>query len=216
MKKFRLAMRAALRFGCAHWRTIIDTNMVAFTGLLVVVGALQFCTLEKTDETYRSAQRAFALVKEMKAIPTTADGKTVTWHIGANWENTGSTPTRDLRLYFQCQLGSVSVEPKFDFSAIQNSADFHRRLIGPHQSQLGGSCSQLWSGAQIAAIQKEGEVIYVAGYASYKDIYDDAHRTEFCESVNFIGDPMVGDPNIQFTASLCAAHNCADSECNAR
>jgi hypothetical protein len=58
------------------WATI---GIFLATAAAVGVGALQYLTLEKTDETLRSGQRGFAFVKSLWWRPIIRNEKLVWW-----------------------------------------------------------------------------------------------------------------------------------------
>src|ERR1700761_338680 len=109
--------------------------MTLFTGALAVLGFLQWRTLEKTDHTARSGQRAFVFVKQSNDHWTTAwqEGGTIQRSFYIEWENNGNTQTRDMKVMLFCPRPSVfdTADPITSKSVVTVAAS---RLLGPKQS----------------------------------------------------------------------------------
>jgi hypothetical protein len=102
---------------------VIFTGMLAVaTLLLVVVGWLQYSTLEKTDKTLRAGQRSFVFLKEVKPYQL-GSGDHTEWYFLLTWENNGTTQTRNLTI-------KVSCERPYDFKYQFSTA------LGPKQTKV--------------------------------------------------------------------------------
>ncbi len=71
--------------------------VATFTGLLVVVGVLQWCTLTRTDETSRLRDRAF-LYLTPTVLPYPPPREVSHWGISLIMENAGVMPAEHVRL----------------------------------------------------------------------------------------------------------------------
>jgi len=189
--------------------------LVFYTFVLAVVSSLQFCELQQADQTTRDAltsvQRAFVFQKD-DAIRAITTANEITWHLYPTWENSGNTPTKNLLIRVLCKPSLQKLDKPFDFIAEERTAETAPRLLGPHQTTVGGTCER--SSAELVALQKQGGLFYMGGIATYSDVFEIPHRTRFCHAWAFYSDMSVASPPPQTTSVLCASGNCADKECD--
>jgi hypothetical protein len=115
----------------AHWTRVVGI----WTRWLVIVGAisgaillLQFCVLQKTDETQRAIQRAFISVQEIKIDPIYNGDAVSAWDIHPLVENSGYTPTKDLKYYVTSNAGPYRTK---ELSATSYPAESDPSIIDP-------------------------------------------------------------------------------------
>jgi hypothetical protein len=192
------------------WATLA---IAAATVTLTVVGLLQWRTLEKSDQTLRAGQRAFVFVRQIPTNWTAAQTRngTVVRDIPIEWENNGNSQTKDLIVEINCPRPQwfVSADPMTISDGYYGKS---ARLLGPKQSVLGGTCS--YTAEQLKSVQRDRMHLYVTARATYSDIFNEKHITEYCgEIVDIVGnfdDLSVIPKN---TTQICG-RNCADKECD--
>jgi hypothetical protein len=221
----------------------IQDRAVTFNGWLVGVGFLQFAgliggilvyrkqakTMEQqlaaihrqadiAENTLVYAERAYLFVREIKGTshmnPRTHK---VWWAYEVVWENTGKTPTRNLRIYTGQYLEEADLPPGFDFDCL-------RRIEGPTSMAGPGRVIQGLTlgidGDDIKSSQDGKNYLYIWGIATYNDIFPKTpeHITRFCWRLTFIGDPTRPHDSefnrTEFHWTHHYEHNCADEDCD--
>jgi hypothetical protein len=201
------------------WKSKLKDPIAIFTGILAfgtvalaVIAVFQWCTLEKTDKTLRAGQRAFVFVNQSPGQwiePTTIDNEIVQrWHI--EWENSGNSQTKDLTLELYC--ARPSEKPIRDpISAYGKPTVTSERLLGPKQIQWGGVCN--YKASELKQVQG-GRHLYIGARATYWDIFDEPHLTEYCTEVfDLTGTVDKLDMRPDNRLRSCETRNCADKEC---
>src|SRR5262249_24065909 len=96
----------------------------------------------------------------------------------------------------------------------------YRRVFGPKQTSVAGSCILDPISITLLQIVGAGYHYYMVGKAEYGDVFDSRyqHVTQFClELFNVTGSIyegyVVGAPPLRVEAGPCLNHNCADEEC---
>jgi hypothetical protein len=199
-------------------------------------------TSQQAINTNQATQRAFIVAKgvddleEITYLPALLGNTPLGYIAAVQWENTGSTPTRDLTISSNCWLDWYRKAPKddpraFDVSSIDSADQFLQknpdrpRPAGPHQLFHAGGCAI--GIVLIPAMQDllfAGTSYYVFGTARYKDVFNSeyVHRTDFCFAMQLTGSFLANDPRyaklklkpLGITAQPCTKHNCADEECD--
>jgi hypothetical protein len=188
--------------------------LVAFTGLLALATIGTIWVLKKTDDTLRAGQRAFVFVKRESNswAVATQNGADINRQFYLTWENNGNTQTRDLKVALFCPRPNVfdTTDPITANAAPVVQAP---RLLGPKQSVWGGVCN--YSDSELEYARARSVPIFVAARATYRDIFDEWHVTEYCiKMVRLVGDfKNIGTVPAN-DLEICAAHNCADDECS--
>jgi hypothetical protein len=203
------------------WERFRDTlNM--FTGVLalatlalVYVSALQWSTLEKTDETARASERAFVFPAQnhVQWLPAVKNKDVVTREFPVVWENSGNSPTVNLVIETYC-LSPVPLSEANPIMGIHDPVIHVQRLLGPKQTTWGGTC--IYNADQLDSVKNSGYHLYIASTADYFDIFDKHHYTETCiELVSLSKDDKFEDINVMPRGDLTACgRNCADKECD--
>lgn len=126
------------------------------------------------------------------------------------WENSGTSPTRDLVVRLYCPpLGPLTIKNP---NAAIDKGTLLPLLLGPKQSSWGGTCN--YSAKQLSMVRDNGYHLYIAAMATYFDIFDAPHKTEACIELSSItGDLENMDATLRTSLSTCG-RNCADKECD--
>jgi hypothetical protein len=200
----------------AQLRNRLTDPITIFTGILCIVGLLQWCTLEKTDDTMRAGGRAFVFVKQSPGQWTTPRkiGNEIvhSWHI--EWENSGNSQTKELILELYCvrpQKTSVA-DP---ISAYGKPTVTTQMSLGPKQTTWGGVCN--YRAGELESIRTNEMHLYIGARATYFDIFDAPHVTEYCtEIIDLTGtfDDLSQRPDNRLRN--CVMRNCADKECDTK
>jgi hypothetical protein len=183
------------------------------TVALVYVSGLQWRTLDKTDETWRAGERAYVFPAHNVAGWQAGQIKNgvIYRSFPAVWENSGTSPTRDLVAALYCP--EVQSLPERNPIKLLNkpSATF-TLLPGPKQTTWSGACDI--AAPNLKLVRDNGYHLYIAATANYFDIFDEHHHTETCFEIGDItGDLDDIKATPQFAYRNCG-RNCADKECN--
>jgi hypothetical protein len=202
------------------WTKRAAKGVFIYTGLTVVIAiASVFATMISRDALI-SVQRAFVVPAGLKWDPIgDAQIKKVKWNIYATWQNSGNTPTRNLRtlvvkafsigiLNFDDPLGS-------NFDIPEDASDkVIPSFLGPKATMDGGPVEI--GGEDLARVQQNGVPLVIGGVARYDGILwgDKPHVTKFCFFVTEVrGDPLRLD-YLTTASRICKTNNCADDECD--
>jgi hypothetical protein len=166
-----------------------------------------------------STERAFVFPKAVQfaASLNVATEQIHHWGVSIQWENSGKTPTRYLRHYFNLEVRPDLLPDDFDFPDLpipgtQRPAISIPTLIGPNSSIASDSIDV--SIEQMNEIKDGIAHCYIWGWSEYDDVLPDTrrHRTEFCYKIKVGGDPR--DPHRSSIGwNMHHAHNGADDEC---
>lgn len=157
----------------------------------------------------------------------TMDEKTrdYVWHFRAQWQNSGDTPTKNMRMFAECEVRTSPLPEGFDFDrpTIAPGSAF----IPPKGSVLGGLVPTPGRAAispqDILDAQSNKKFIYMWGWAKYEDVFPGTpqHITRFCWLIMSVGDPKSFAPgtpapaqgSLGFSSIYHSEGNCADDEC---
>jgi hypothetical protein len=183
--------------------------LVIFTFGLIVVGVLQWRTLEKTDETSREFNRAFVFLHGIKEEQIIKDSKSSTWYFVANLENNGNTQTVNAATQIAC--AKPEIKDLFDDNGIPAPAS--PRVFGPKQMFGGGVC--FWEADTLESDRLRGALHIIGGIVRYDDVFGHSHVTKFCREIVISADPRPIGQRLQYSTSSCSdAVDCSDKECN--
>lgn len=185
--------------------------------------------IELARDTAQRQLRAFVYASGIEEFPEFyANNPTlIHWRVRPVWKNSGSTPTRNLRLFSDCEITTSPLPPGFDFNQLRHRPG--TGLLGPNYSSMGGLAPDprkpAISPQDILDVQQGRKFIYVWGWARYRTVFpkSEEHITRFCWSISVIGNPLsckVGVPpghprRLVFGYAHHDEGNCADDECAA-
>ena len=146
------------------------------------------------------------------------------WRFRPLWQNSGETPSRNLRIHTGCDLRDAPLPPGFNF----NDGTPGTGLISPKATLSGGLAPQHSEAAitpqNILDVQASRKFLYVWGWARYRDVFPGSkeHVTHFCWVITPVGDPLAYVPGAQppapgglaFHTMHHTEGNCADEECS--
>lgn len=184
--------------------------LTIFTAVLAAVSIVQICFLLRSDKTARISSEAAkksaeiaeaALVAGTRAI-VSVSGLTSFWELGAEgtlnwrfrpqWRNAGKTPTKNMRLYSECELRNSLLPHGFDFS--NNIASPGPGHLGPDAQALGGLAPRdaPITPQDILDAEANRKFIYLWGWARYYDVFPNTpeHVTAFCWRILPFGNPL--------------------------
>jgi hypothetical protein len=200
----------------------LDTHSGAVTALATVIIALFTVVLsmvtgrqaEITKEALVNVERAFVFVKiiHATAVKDPHSKKITQWLFSAEWVNSGSTPTKDMRTCTNMIKveGDVRILDQYEFidpPGLQQTPT----IVGPQSSILTGGVYITLDDALHMVARNQRQFIY--GWADYNDVFSGTprHRTEFCNEITFLGDPRRDDCKID--TPHFKRFNGADGEC---
>lgn len=192
-----------------HTKTISRlTGALVFVGivtaLILIVHAFIF---DRTDDTSRTAQRAFVFLREIHVDPPKRMSKPagdVSYSMRAVWENTGGTETQDLVVNSFIAVSSEYEWPKT--SADQGKA----RSLPPHQFTEIGAMGL--AGHHLNGARNSNDIVAIYGFAKYRDAFKNKHLTLACLKLRLSEfDYRRGVGSFEF--EQCHEYNCTDQEC---
>jgi hypothetical protein len=202
-----------------HWldKLAVALSGCAFLAAGVAAGFTGYQACIARDTEHRQLQ-AFITANKIQVITYGAklQGQPE-WVISAIIENTGNTPTRNLKLSSTTGIGPSKpfvIQDNFHWN--DDSALKGIGLIGPKSEVFGPG--YLTGAGDLAEISAGRMRVEMAGVATYEDIFGASHRTEFCFAVALPPVEYLSYPigqAIRSTPSFCPRHNCADDECSA-
>lgn len=185
-----------------------------FTGVLALVSIFQGVMLLRADKVSRSnaeaakksaeiaeqslvaTQRAFIRVSHFPWVwrPDSGRPGKFFYDITPNIENSGNTPTSDMRIIVQSELRDTLLPDDFDFAFKWPAG---QTFIGAHQSI--GASNQTILDNDLLLIQQGKKFFYIWGTITYHDIFENTpiHTTKFCTQIGRVmGNPLdPRDPN---------------------
>lgn len=178
--------------------------MAAFTFVLIVVGLLQWCTLEKTDETSRFRDRAFInfFDPEVRYFPNYAPPR-MTINITA--QNTGNVPARNVSIYYDCLIADKPIADPFKNAKFRNVPI--PKFVGPKQA-VGFVALDVPSDDFRNRMLKEGVHVYIVVKIDYFDGFDFINKRTTQMSRQFHVDSAK-----LHSFSFAGSHNCIDKDC---
>lgn len=233
-------------------KTELDTNLVNFNGdlayytkVLALVAGFQFLALivqaiilalafkesRRAGDIARDAmiagERAFVFATNVQ--PFWERGQTAdayNWRFRPVWQNSGDTPTRNMKMHVECALRDAGLPLGFNFD--YPTAEIGTALIPPKIITRGGIAPQIprapISPQDILDVQQGRKILYLWGWARYFDVFPNTpqHITRFCWVILPIGDPLSyvpgqlvnGQETLTFNWILHFEGNCADEECS--
>lgn len=181
---------------------------------LVYVSALQWRTLDKTDQTWRDGERAYVFPAQNNAtwLPAKTNGGQIIRSYPIVWENSGNSPTVNLVIKTYC-LSPLPLPEANPIKMLHDPTADVQRLLGPKQTTWGGTC--IYSADQLDTVRDSGYHLYIVSTADYFDIFDNHHYTETCfEFLDFSKDDKFEDIKVMPRADISnCGRNCADKEC---
>ena len=221
-------------------RKLVEFNgdLAYYTKILAIVAGLQFLALigqivfmrlafkegRRAADVARDAmiagERAFIFAVSVTG-QWTRTNKTgpYFWYLCPIWQNSGSTPTRNMTMRTTCVLKTEPLPKGFNFddpTAVTGTA-----LIPPKITVFGGRAPDPpLSPQDILEVIAGKKILYLWGWARYHDVFPDTpqHITRFCWTIYPQGDPTTfteeRPDSLKWLSILHSEGNCADEECN--
>jgi hypothetical protein len=166
-------------------------------------------------DSLRAFQRAFVIIPDPilhTLINPAIQSRSYT--VAFAWENSGTTPTRNLITKNRCVERDNPQDLVFEF---RNEDIFHS-LLGPKQQIFAGRCHS-FTPEEMTAYAQRTKHFFAIAEALYGDVSDPTprHITRFCSALHGFtnairpGEPPTSERNVSWES--CDRHNCADEEC---
>lgn len=177
-----------------QWRAVLDSNQINREALI-------------------SVQRSFVAFPPEISIVRAIDEKTrrtKSWLFYLPVENSGTTPTRDMRMHVNFDARPGELPEDFAYPDLGSSKNIPI-FVAP-KSKIFSSPLEI-SQEVVEKVQQKSLRLYFYGWTTYNDVFEKSrmHRTEFCYEV--AGLQVNGDRVLTFI-TFWHQHNCADEECN--
>ena len=184
-------------------------SIAIFTIVLVIVTNRQ---ARLTKDALIHTQRAFVFVRngQIAVGKDFQTDKVKNFTVSVTWENSGDTPTKNLRMKINRRVNPDPLPDDFDFPDYY-IGDIHT-LMGP-KSTINSVPLEI-STEEMRAV-REGEAhLYVWGWAEYDDVFPGTkrHRTEFCQKW-WVGGDLINASKFSAGFTWYHQHNGADTEC---
>lgn len=161
------------------WRAKVKDPVTLFTAilavctlLLVIVGGLQYCALQQSDETNRVGLRPY-----ISGVGLTVDSERdpLGWVVDVLLENSGGTPPLQLR-YVIRSSADFSLDPEEIYQRPANTDAFSEPAIAP-KGQIRAN-----AGMPLAAFINSGRTWFISGAIHYRDEFSGTpvHIAKFC------------------------------------
>jgi hypothetical protein len=172
-------------------------------------------TAQVGNDALTSVQRAFITPKSLHQVRVFRHNeKNVdSWRFFMEWENSGSTPTRNARTRINYLRISTELPANFTFPDFGSDPTIPI-VFGP-KAVLSSTQLPIPT-ATMASVQQHRLHLYIWGWTAYNDVFRSTklHVTEFCRELTEISGNLETGEQISFLFSTCAQHNCIDEECN--
>jgi hypothetical protein len=137
-------------------------------------------------------------------------------------ENSGTTPTKDMRMHVNYQSMKDPLPDNFEFPDlwIAGMPKVNRHtMIGP-KGNTGQHLGPISNVLVQAAIHRQIH-LYFWGWARYRDVFPDTplHVTKFCAELVPVGQGEEITPStttLRFSLDMCERNNCYDEECKGK
>lgn len=210
----------------------LDHHGAGITALATIViaaftGTLWFATIRSTElarESFSADKRAFVFAMGINGFweRENTSGQ-YNWRFRPLWQNSGDTPSKNLRIFTGCELRDTPLPVGFKFKHGEEGTG----LLPPKSTLSGGLAPTPPQAAitpqDILDVQAGRKFLYLWGWAKYHDVFPGTkeHVTHFCWLVTPLGDPLKYIPGTQPPApgglAFHTIHhpegNCADEEC---
>jgi hypothetical protein len=145
-----------------------------------------------------------------------ATGAVCGWVFKPTWENSGNTPTREMKTHVDFELIASQLQPNYDFAdkaANPPGVLITTALIGPKTRIVGGT-PHVFTIAEMREVAAETKYLYIWGWARYRDTTSESrpHLTRYCFRVMGSGD-FTSETGVSFSFLFHDRGNCADDEC---
>jgi hypothetical protein len=211
----------------------VEANSAAITALAAIIVAAFTASVwiatghqaKLTRQAVMAGKRAFVFPTGVVALPeSNAKTGSFDWRLVPAWENSGETPTRNLRIYTDYILTNVPLPETFSFSQIDPEEPPAMAMLGPKATSKGGiaphSASPALTPQDILDIQSGQRFLYWWGWARYSDILPNTPErvTRFCWQIIADGNPLTFNPlldpqGLRWSNIHQRRGNCADDEC---
>lgn len=190
--------------------------MILFTFMLVVVAYYQWKWTTIGVDDNQVTNRAFVFRKRFN-VTSHLDINTqkIFWRFTPEWENSGSTPTKNLEINVNFEIGNEALPSNFDFPSKGVNIPV---VLAPNAAILGNHID-IW-GEDLEKVRDGLLRFYIWGTAKYNDVFTGTkgHITKFCSVATVVtGDPTKHyNQNTNIVVVTFSAHyqnNCHDSEC---
>jgi hypothetical protein len=211
----------------------VEANSAAITALAAILVAAFTASLwiatgrqaKLTRQAVMAGKRAFVFPTGVVALPeSNAQTGSFHWRLVPAWENSGETPTRNLRIYADCILTNVPLPESFSFTQIDPEEPPAMAMLGPKATSKGGIAPHAAAPAltpqDILDIQSGQRFLYLWGWARYSDLLPNTPEriTRFCWQIIADGNPLTFNPlmdpqGLRWSNIHQRRGNCADDEC---
>jgi hypothetical protein len=189
---------------------------VVFSGLVAIVGFLQWLTYQKQTKLLSSAQRAYVYLREIhhEYVPS-ADGVPREVRFSPLFVNSGTTPTKRSICHTSAEVSENSLPDDFQFAdkgQEESPRKYDQLFLGPKAERRGPF-------VEVHVVDLDPNKkrrIFIWGWIDYDDILHGTprHRTEFGFEIIAKPNPAKGPDAFSVEYRQLDRFNGADDECH--
>jgi hypothetical protein len=158
--------------------TVVTSVLAVATIGLGIFNGLLWGETRRGGQLAREAmitdKRAFVFASNLTPVYERGEDGQFNWRFIVHWQNSGDTPTKNLRAYAQCDCPNNAMPANFDFS--YEAIAPGRGFIGPKSTQFHTPVPWMMAAAispqDIADAMSGKKFIYVWGSVRYSDVFE--------------------------------------------
>ena len=192
-------MEELIQFLDQHGASVTAIGTVAIAAFTIVLALVTNRQARLTKKAFITTAQAFIFLEDFD--PRFATQRSVgrltalrDFVVKPRWKNSGETPTKDLLIDVNWEIIHGDIPDGFNYPYTANPL---RTLIGPKANEWSDPI-RVPDEKINAALNDQGR-FYIWGRATYRDIFEQKHCTQFCYRVHFDHD-TVGNIQTQFIA----------------
>jgi hypothetical protein len=159
-------------------------------------------------------QRAFLFPHEVQPTIIHDENRVWSWIIRFEWQNTGSSPAKDMRLHVSWEHFQDDIPEDFTFPDV--GLQVHHPVYLPPKGKTMTGPLEI-DVAVLEAVRVGHIRPFFWGWATYRDIFEGTplHITKFFREILIKGDELYSPKGqIQVSFTSYRRHNCLDEDCN--
>ena len=183
-----------------HWIDSLDSvNKYANVFLVLITALVWAATHNLVKESKKASQlelRAYiSFARFQSRFFLNSAGSVDTWRFDPLWENSGATFTQNFYNHVSWKSYPAGESPQ-DENFPDLGSQVHARLVAGSKVTVLGQ-SVMVRAADLTTWAQTGARFFIWGWAEYDDVFStkktSRHRTQFCVSIELLGDPTRTD-----------------------
>jgi hypothetical protein len=210
------ALVVTAQFLKAYSDLIVAIATICIAAFTVILTNVTGTLAELTRDTLIFGNQATVFYKQIIALyvldlsKLPAQRVATGWSFGPTWENSGNTPTKNLRTKINHELRDSKLPDNFPF--VDNDGTTGSNFLGPKNPMRIGQ-TRAFSVAELQQVQAGKSFLYIWGWARYRGTIPGTpeYVSRYCVQVRPSGD--VTNPDCTFSIVSHNRGNGIDDEC---